>query len=304
MFECGGDTEHGRFTLMLGLEDRRQRRAFRARALNRDDARECRRCRGRDTTEKELGLRSTHADGTPACEHVAVHTAAQSTIGRVPPSLSVIIAALNEEPFIAAAVSSSFEAGAKEVIVVDGGSSDRTIETAVAAGASVIQGEPMRARQSNMGAAVATGDVLLFLHADTTLPPGASSAVLDAVGAGAHFGGFRLRFREQSAGLRFTAWMINHRSAITRCPWGDQAQFVARSAFEGFREIPLMEDYELALRMKRRGRVAILRQLVTTSGRRFLQRGFVRTWLTNWWIIALYRAGVAPERLAQMYRKS
>lgn len=221
----------------------------------------------------------------------------------MPSTLTVIIAALNEARLIAGAVASSFEAGAHEVIVADGGSTDLTTDAASAAGATVVRGEPMRSRQFNLGAAAAQGDVLLFLHADTTLPSQAAAAVFAALDAGADFGGFRVRFREDTALLRFTAWMINHRSALTRCPYGDQAQFIRRSLFEGFREIPLMEDYELAVRMKRRGRVAMLPLHVTTSGRRFLHRGFVRTWLTNWWIIALYRAGVAPKRLSQMYRR-
>jgi rSAM/selenodomain-associated transferase 2 len=220
----------------------------------------------------------------------------------VPPTLSVIIAALNEESLVAEAVSSSFAAGAREVIVVDGGSSDRTADRAADAGAIVLTAGRMRARQLNLGAANATGDVLLFLHADTTLPKGVSDAVLAAIADGTRFGGFRIRFREHTALLRFTAWMINRRSTLTRCPWGDQAQFIVRAQFDGFREIPLMEDYELAIRMKRRGGNVLLPLYVTTSGRRFLQRGFVRTWLTNWWLILLYRLGVAPERLARMYR--
>ena len=220
----------------------------------------------------------------------------------MPSSLTVIVAALNEEMLITEAVSSSLAAGAKDVIVVDGGSSDATIDRASAAGARIIRTQPPRARQFNQGAAAAAGDVLLFLHADTTLPPGAAAAVLDAINGGAAFGGFRIRFREDTPLLRFTAWMINRRSLLTGCPWGDQAQFMGRSMFEGFREMPLMEDYELALRMKGRGRTAVLPLHVTTSGRRFLRRGFIRTWLTNWWIVALYRIGVSADRLARMYR--
>ena len=222
----------------------------------------------------------------------------------MPPTLSVIIAALNEENLVAEAVSSALSAGASEVIVVDGGSSDRTAQRAADAGATVLETERMRARQLNAGASKATGDVLLFLHADTVLPEGASQAVLTAIDRGALFGGFRIRFREQTSLLRFTAWMINRRSALTRCPWGDQAQFIVRAAFEGFREIPLMEDYELAIRMKRRGGNVLLPLHVTTSGRRFLERGFVRSWLTNWWLILLYRLGVEPEKLARMYRET
>ncbi|HEU4522496.1 MAG TPA: glycosyltransferase, partial [Thermoanaerobaculia bacterium] len=119
------------------------------------------------------------------------------------------------------------------------------------------------------------------------------------------FGGFRVRFAEQSRRLRFVAWMVNLRTRFTRCPWGDQAQFIPRADFlrsGGFREIPIMEDYELAVRMKRRGRSMVLPLTVTTSGRRFLSRGVVRTTVTNWIIIAAWRLGVSPERLARWYR--
>jgi hypothetical protein len=131
---------------------------------------------------------------------------------------------------------------------------------------------------------------------------GACAAVLEALASGAVFGGFRLRFAENSLRLRFAAAVINLRTRFTRCPWGDQAQFVARNAFDGFLEIPIMEDYELAIRMKRRSRTVVLPQKVTTSGRRFLTRGLLRTSFTNWRIIIAWRFGADPEQLARMYR--
>ena len=100
--------------------------------------------------------------------------------------------------------------------------------------------------------------------------------------------------------------MINLRTRFTRCPWGDQAQFVSRGVFlesGGFLEIPIMEDYEIAIRMKRRGRTVVLPQTVTTSGRRFLARGLVRTSFTNWRIIIGWRMGADPEKLARIYRR-
>jgi rSAM/selenodomain-associated transferase 2 len=219
--------------------------------------------------------------------------------------VSVIIAALNEERWIEAAVASAREAGAGEVIVADGGSGDRTRELALRAGARVETGQTMRSRQFNAAAQVATGDVLLFLHADTTLPPGACGAAHAALAAGATFGGFRIRFAERGIGLRLGERLINTRTALTRCPWGDQAQFMTRERFlaeGGFREIPLMEDYELAVRMKRKGRSVLLPLYVTTSGRRFLKKGVIATVITNWRIVAAFRAGVSPELLARMYR--
>ena len=145
--------------------------------------------------------------------------------------------------------------------------------------------------------------MLLFLHADTVLPAGAASAVANALASGVSFGGFRIRFEEPSWRLRYVAFMVNLRTQFTRCPWGDQAQFIARSRFladGGYREIPLMEDYELAVRMK--GSAVILPLTVTTSGRRFLDQGVVRTTVLNWIIVAAWRLGVSPGRLARWYR--
>jgi rSAM/selenodomain-associated transferase 2 len=220
-------------------------------------------------------------------------------------SVTVVIPTLNEAARIGAAVDSAFAAGAAEVIVADGGSSDATARIARERGARVVAGEPMRSRQLNRGAAAAVSDALIFLHADTALPPGACAAVVNTLTSGAVFGGFRLRFAEGSSRLRVVAALVNLRTRITRCPWGDQAQFVSRSAFlasGGFLEIPIMEDYELAIRMKRRGRAVVLPQKVTTSGRRFLERGVLRTAFTNWRIIVAWRLGADAERLARIYR--
>ncbi len=220
-------------------------------------------------------------------------------------SVSVLIAARNEESWIGASVAAALASGADEVIVVDGGSTDRTREIASAAGAAVIECEPMRARQFNRGAQTAGGEALIFLHADTMLPHGANAAVARALDH-ADFGGFRIAFAEPSARLRIVAFLINLRTRITRCPWGDQAQFIRRDTFlrdGGFRDIPLMDDYELATRMHRRGRTVLLPLTVTTSGRRFLAKGLVRTAVLNWMIIAAWRLGVSPQRLAAWYRR-
>jgi len=213
--------------------------------------------------------------------------------------VSVIIPALDEESRIAAAIDSAFAAGAAEVIVADGGSHDATTRIAAEHGARVVSGESMRSRQMNQGAAIASHDHLIFLHADTTLPANAASLVVES---GAVFGGFRVRFAERSWKLRLAAAMINLRTFFTRCPWGDQAQFIRRDAFDGFREIPIMEDYELAMRMKRRGKTIVLREKVTTSGRRFLEKGLLRTAAINWRIIVRYRLGADLNELARIYR--
>jgi rSAM/selenodomain-associated transferase 2 len=188
------------------------------------------------------------------------------------------------------------------VIVADGGSSDATVVVARASGARVLEGESVRARQLNQGAEAASHDALVFLHADTLLPLHACAAIESAL-ADHVFGGFRVEFLEP--GLRFVSAMINLRTRFTRAPWGDQAQFARRDAFlraGGYPDYPIMEDYELARRMKRLGPVAVLPLAVRTSGRRFLQQGVLRTTFTNWRIIVAYHLGVSPERLARWYR--
>lgn len=218
--------------------------------------------------------------------------------------LTVVIPALNEEEWIAGAVQSAFTAGAAEVIVADGGSADRTTRMATSAGARVLLSEPMRARQLNLGAHAASHDALLFLHADSRLAPGAATAVEDALSR-ADFGGFRIAFVEPSRKLRLAAALINLRTRFTRCPWGDQGQFVRRDPFlksGGFLEIPLMEDYEFAIRMKRSGHSVLLPMTVTTSGRRFLRKGLFRTAAHNWRTIVRYRLGADINALARSYR--
>lgn len=211
--------------------------------------------------------------------------------------VSVIIPALNEEARIAATIDAARAAGADEIIVADGGSSDATVAIAEWRGARVVTGERVRARQLNRGAAEASGYYLIFLHADTLLPLGAAEAVIHS---GRDCGGFLVEFLEPGFRLRYVAFMINARTRLTRAPWGDQAQFFRRAAFPGYPELPLMEDYVAARAMKD---AAILPLKVRTSGRRFLAKGVIRTSIVNWTIITAYHLGVSPERLARWYRR-
>ena len=223
----------------------------------------------------------------------------------MPLSLSVIIPALNEAGRIPAAIDSAFAAGASEVIVCDGGSTDGTRDIAAAHGARVVTSEAMRSVQMNRGAEEARFDNLVFLHGDTTLPEAAGAAICDALDSGVVFGGFRVRFAEPSRRLRIAAAMVNLRTFFTRCPWGDQAQFIRRKTFfaaGAFKPMPLLEDYEMAIRMKHRGPTRVLPLHVTTSGRRFLQRGVLATALLNWRIVASYRLGGDVGALAALYR--
>ena len=223
----------------------------------------------------------------------------------MPAPVTVIIPTLNEEDWVGEAIDSAFAAGAAEVIVADGASVDRTPRIAKAHGARLLLAERPRAKQLNAAARAAAHEDRIFLHADTRLAPGAAEAVAAALEE-ADFGGFRIAFSERSVRLRFVAALINLRTALTRAPWGDQAQFIRRETLlrdGGFREMPFMEDYELAVRMKRDGRTRLLPLTVRTSGRRFLRLGLFRTAAINWTIIVRYRLGVDPDELFALYQK-
>lgn len=218
--------------------------------------------------------------------------------------IAAIIPTKNEESCIAAAIASARAAGASEIVIGDGGSSDRTVEIATRSGASIVRSANVRAIQMNDAARATSSEILLFLHADTTLPPEAAALVRGAIAGGAAFGGFRIRFAEDDARLRLAEALINARTAMTRCPWGDQAQFMSRERFEavgGYPEMPIMEDYELARRMRALGPVAILPAPVRTSGRRFLERGVLATTALNWRIILAYHMGTPPADLRRLY---
>ena len=196
-------------------------------------------------------------------------------------------------------------AAADELVVSDGGSRDRTRELAASLGARVVVGPPGRGAQLNRGAAATSAELLLFLHADTTLPVGAAAAVRAAIAGGCCGGAFRVRFEPTRPLFRFGAAIANARSRLTGVALGDQAQCVTRETFEqlgGSREWPLLEDLDFARRLKRTGRVAMLPLEVSTSARRFVRRGPVRTVATNWLIWTLFACGVPPARLVRLYR--
>jgi rSAM/selenodomain-associated transferase 2 len=221
--------------------------------------------------------------------------------------LSIIIPTLNEGPHIElalAALAPLRERGA-ELIVADGGSRDRTVAIATALADSVIAAPPGRGAQMNAGAAVAKGAVLLFLHADTTLPPNADTLVLNGLGhSGRAWGRFDVRIEGASPLLPLVATLMNARSRITGIATGDQAMFVTRAAFDaagGFAEIALMEDVALSKRLKRVGPPLCLAACVITSGRRWDQRGVLRTILLMWRLRLSYFLGAEPAALARRY---
>jgi rSAM/selenodomain-associated transferase 2 len=219
-------------------------------------------------------------------------------------TISAVVPALDEELEIVATLA-ALAPVADEIVVADGGSSDRTRDRAREAGASVVEGARGRAAQMNAGARASSGSLLLFVHADTRLAPSARPSLLRAAGSGAVGGAFRIRFDAEGALYRLGGAVASWRSRWTGLAFGDQAQFARREVFErlgGFREWPILEDLDFARRLRRAGRVAILAPPVVTSARRFQRSGPVRTVLRNWWILVRYSCGVSPEKLARRYR--
>ncbi len=220
-------------------------------------------------------------------------------------TLSIVVPALDEAEEIEATLASARDPAVREIIVVDGGSRDDTVARATPLATRVVSSPPGRARQMNAGAALASGEVLLFLHADTRLPEGFAPAVRDAIETGAVWGRFDVVLRGSHRLLRVVAPLINLRSRLSRIATGDQAIFVRHDVFRrlgGFAEIPLMEDVELSRRLKRAGPMAALRLRVSTSGRRWEEHGVVRTIVLMWALRLAYACGVSPARLARAYR--
>lgn len=222
-------------------------------------------------------------------------------------SLSIVIPVLNEAVNIAAALQAlgPLRARGVELIVVDGGSADDTAVLARPLADFVIASARGRATQMNAGAALARGDVLMFLHADTRLPDDADRLVLDGLAqSGCAWGRFDVAIEGTHRLLPVVANAMNLRSRLTGITTGDQAMFVARAAFDGvggFPEIALMEDITLARNLKRLSRPLSLRARVRTSGRRWESRGVMRTILTMWRLRAAYFFGADPQDLVTRY---
>ena len=225
-------------------------------------------------------------------------------------TISVIIPTLNEHSVLAKTLTHTASLGCDEIIVVDGGSTDHTVPTTRAFCTDVprvrlITAPRGRARQMNEGAKASRGDVLLFLHADTQLPQDPGRLIESAFADPAVVGGrFDVRFASSSLWSRIISAFMNRRSRLTGISTGDQALFVRRQVFEqlgGFADIPLMEDIDFSRRLKQAGRIATLRETVTTSFRRWETQGPLRTILLMWTLRFLYWAGVSPDRLQHFY---
>jgi rSAM/selenodomain-associated transferase 2 len=219
--------------------------------------------------------------------------------------ISVIIPALNEESSISAAIESIIPLQPHEIIVVDGDSTDRTVAICRELGICVLSSPRGRARQMNLGAQHATGDALLFLHADTQLPCSALDDIRRALADPRIVGGrFDVRLDGKHWMLKLIGVMISLRSRLSKVATGDQGIFVRRAVFAelgGYPDLPLMEDVALARALRRRGSVALLRSRVVTSARRWEAEGVWRTIFKMWALKALYLLGVSPLRLKRYY---
>jgi len=222
--------------------------------------------------------------------------------------LSVIIPVWNEAATINDCLTALVEVAGEndlEIIVVDG-HPERTTLPALRRPVVKLTSPKGRAKQMNTGAAAANGDILLFLHADTMLPDHGIDAVFEVLESPDVVGGaFDLSIDAPGWGFRLIEWTASRRSRITKIPYGDQAIFLRRSVFEdlgGYSEIPLMEDVALMRTLKQKGLpIVFIDRPVSTSARRWKQRGVIRGTLRNWVLISLYLLGVSPERLARHY---
>jgi len=224
------------------------------------------------------------------------------------PLISIIIPAINEGALLGNTLSTVTGVVGVEAIVIDGGSRDNTREVAAATGARVITTPPGRALQMNTGAAAARGNHLLFLHADTILPTGFANRIRQTlIEPEVVAGAFRLAVDAPGLLMRILERLIYWRSTSLQMVYGDQAIFMTAETFQaagGFPDIPIMEDFEFIRRLRRRGRIAVLPEAVTTSARRWQRLGLIRTTITNQLIIVAYLCRVDPGRLARWYQWS
>ncbi len=251
------------------------------------------------------------AVGDRCCDSrtASVVTDSQNGIERI----SVIIPVLNEAQQIQGVIANTLSSHpATEIIVVDGGSTDGTVTIARSLGVTVIASSLGRAYQMNAGAKVATGDILVFLHADTRLPQEFEALIFSALSqptSKGHIpiaGAFTLRIDAPQPSLRWVERGVNWRSRFLQMPYGDQALFLRTADFEdigGFPEFPIMEDFELVRRLKQRGTIVVINPPVLTSARRWLQTGIWQTTLINQLVILGYWLGIDTKHLIRLYRQ-
>ena len=219
--------------------------------------------------------------------------------------ISVIIPTLNEEVNLPVTLRQLADRADVELIVVDGGSMDGTVEIAQQFTPFVFVTQPGRAQQMNLGARHATGDILLFLHADTFLLPGALDELQRRIiGDGAVGGAFDLNIDSPRRLCKLVAKVASRRSRLLRLPYGDQGLFVWRQVFDalgGFPEIPIMEDVAFARQLRRAGRLTFIRSGLVTSGRRWNANGVLKTAFVNVWVTLLFFLRLPPRQLRRIY---
>ena len=220
---------------------------------------------------------------------------------------TIIIPVLNEAEGIATFLAhlQKFRHAGHEIIVVDGGSVDDTLELARSSVDQLVETSAGRAQQMNAGAEVAKGEVLVFLHADTFLPDTATQDIEQALTTTSKvWGRFTVRLSGQQTLFRFIEWMMNRRSCITGVATGDQAIFIKREVFAllaGFDDMPLMEDVAMSKKLKSYSRPVCLRTRVYTSSRRWEQHGIVRTIFLMWSLRLRFWMGTSPDVLVRRY---
>ncbi|WP_036483713.1 TIGR04283 family arsenosugar biosynthesis glycosyltransferase [Myxosarcina sp. GI1] len=223
------------------------------------------------------------------------------------PIISIIIPVLNEEAIIAQTLKRLQASDDVELIVVDGGSQDRTVEIARQMNIRAIAAEPNRASQMNAGAAIAKGNFLLFLHADSQLPSNYAKLVRQSLAQTKVIAGaFELAIDAESKALRLVETMVKLRSRFLQLPYGDQAIFIRKQAFidiGGYANLPIMEDFEFISRLKHRGKIAIAPAAVVTSARRWQKLGVFKTTLVNQLIIIGYFLRISPHKLRNFYHR-
>ncbi|MDH3900656.1 MAG: TIGR04283 family arsenosugar biosynthesis glycosyltransferase [Gammaproteobacteria bacterium] len=222
--------------------------------------------------------------------------------------ISIIVPALNEAGTIETTLRQlqGCRNRGHEVIVVDGGSTDATVQLARSLADRVSHSSPGRACQMQAGADLARGELLWFLHADTRIPGNVCHAIAAALASGkSQWGYFDVQFPERIRLLGLVAWMMNSRSRLTHIATGDQGIFVTRDLFRrvaGFRLIPLMEDIALSRSLKRHSQPACIGMKLTTSSRRWRRHGILRTILLMWSLRFAYFLGISPATLAKYYK--
>ena len=221
--------------------------------------------------------------------------------------VSIIIPVLNEAEHIAGTLISlaSYRSQGHEVVVIDGGSNDDTVSISQQYADRVLRSDAGRAMQMNSGIDEASGDALLFLHADTRLPADAVAKLIHALEDGYFWGRFNVRLSGKHFMFRIIERMMNLRSCITGIATGDQAIFVSHESIEivgAYPRLPLMEDIVFSKRLRELGRPACIRQQVVTSSRRWEDKGILRTMLLMWRLRLLFFLGVPADRLARQYQ--